>query len=72
MLLLVVLFVPFGFDHPSPWGLDFGHLLIVLALCALALLGGLIAASSRKKWSLLQVVAPIVMFVLGVFGVISL
>ena len=36
VLVCVMRFVPFGFDHPSSLGLDFGHFLIVSALFCLS------------------------------------
>ena len=74
LLALIALFVPFGFDHPSAWGLDFGHLLGVLALYVLLLVGGLVAAVKRRNWPVLglQILTPTVIFTLGVLGVLDL
>jgi hypothetical protein len=74
LFVLVALFVPFGFDHPSSLGLDFGHFLLVLALYLILLVGGLIAAVKRRNWLLLglQIATPCVIFGLAVAGVLSL
>ena len=50
---LVGVLVPFGFDHPSSWGLDFGHLLLLGALYLVALLAGLALAVHLRRWGLL-------------------
>jgi hypothetical protein len=73
LLIVVVLCVPFGFDHPSALGLDFGHLLLVAALYALLLIAGLAAAIQRREWRLLwtQVLAPCVVLGLGAAGLLG-
>lgn len=50
---LVGVLVPFGFDKPSSWGLDFGHLLLLGALYLVALLAGLGLAARRRRWGIL-------------------
>lgn len=51
--LLVAAFVPFGFDHSSSWGLDFGHFLVLAGLYLVALLSGLTMSARRRRWWLL-------------------
>ena len=67
--LLVILFVPFGFDKPSSWGLDFGHLLIVAGAYILSLLCGVVNAGIQKRWNLLAVQLMALVVAVGlVFG----
>ena len=49
-VFLAVVFLPFGFDHPSKLGLDFGHLLLLGALDASALFLGLTLAFATRRW----------------------
>ena len=67
LLALIILFVPFGFDHASSWGL------LPLALYPIVLFAGLIEASKRRKWLLftLQIAAPCAILALEVAGVLS-
>ena len=60
--ILVAWLVPFGFDKPSSWGLDFGHLLLVVALYGTAFIAGIVAAVMRNRLRivLLQVAIPLV------------
>lgn len=48
--LLVAAFVPFGFDHPSSLGLDFGHFLLLGVVYLGAWLGGLVLAVRARQW----------------------
>jgi len=48
MLSAALIFLPFGFDHPSKLGLDFGHLLL-LAMCFTVAFIGCIALSIAQK-----------------------
>jgi hypothetical protein len=50
---LVGVLVPFGFDHPSSWGLDFGHLLLLAALYLVALLAGMALAVKLRRYGIL-------------------
>ena len=61
--ILVVAFVPIGFDNPSSAGLDFGHLLLLLLGAGLSWLAGSIAAAALKRWGLLslQLSTPVLM-----------
>jgi hypothetical protein len=52
---LVGVLVPFGFDHPSSWGLDFGHLLLLGALYLVALLAGLALAVKLRRFGMAAV-----------------
>jgi hypothetical protein len=60
-LLAILVLVPFGFDRRSAWGLDFGHLLIVLAIYAVAFLCGSVLAATQRRWTMLilQIAAPL-------------
>ena len=62
-LILILLFVPFGFDKPSSWGLDFGHFIVVAGAYVLSIGAGLVIAGIQRKWMwiLLQLL-PIVIF----------
>lgn len=45
----LLLIVPFGFDHPSYWGLDFNHLVLaLLVLAGLTLTAIAVAISERS------------------------
>jgi len=70
ILLLVMAFVPFGFDRPSSWGLDFGHLLMFGGAYTFMLVVGLIVAAIQKnKAELLgQLVGPLLAGVLGLLA----
>ena len=50
---LVGVLVPFGFDKPSRYGLDYGHLLLLAGLYLVALLAGLSLAVKRRRWKVL-------------------
>jgi hypothetical protein len=50
---LAAVFVPFGFDVPSSWGLDFGHFLVLAGLYLCAWLYGLALAIALRRWRLL-------------------
>jgi drug/metabolite transporter (DMT)-like permease len=65
LCVLVACLVPFGFDHPSSWGLDFGHYLLLAFFCfAAALIGSLAAFADRMPVvGVLQLVAsPVLLF----------
>ena len=47
--LLAGVFLPFGFDHPSWLGLDFGHFLLLLGVYLLVLCIGIIAAFANDR-----------------------
>lgn len=73
LCIVAVLFVPFGFDHPSSWGLDFGHFLLVAGVHCMALFAGFVAACVLRRWLLagLQVLVTAAVFMVittGVFG----
>jgi hypothetical protein len=65
--------LPFGFDHPSSLGLDFGHFLLLLVAYVIALLIGVIAAHVRRKYMLafIQLATPCVIAILGFAGIIN-
>jgi hypothetical protein len=48
-------FIPFGFDHPSSWGLDFDHLVKLVTVYCVALLAGIIAAAAQRQYLLILV-----------------
>jgi len=53
LCVLAATLLPFGFDHPSRLGLDFGHLLALAALYVAVLLAGLVLAARARRWKLL-------------------
>lgn len=72
--VLIACFVPFGFDHPSSWGLDFGHLLLLAALYMALLLTGLSLAVRRRRWLFVvaELALPGVYAWLGLTGALAL
>jgi hypothetical protein len=48
--LLVLALVPFGFDHPSSFGLDYLDFLMVALFYCLALLCGVTVSIAAKRW----------------------
>lgn len=50
IFILLLAFLPFGFDHPSELGLDFGHFLMFLAGYGTVWLCGMILAGVNKQW----------------------
>ena len=70
VLLGVMIFVPFGFDHASSWGLDFGHLILAAGSYVAALLVGLVVAGLRKRWLLLavQILVPTLLVLSFIFA----
>jgi hypothetical protein len=72
--LLVAALVPFGFDHPSSWGLDFDHFLGLGALYLAAWLYGLALSVSLRRWLLLagQIALPASFAALALTGVLGL
>lgn len=71
--LLAAAFVPFGFDHPSSWGLDFEHFLGLAALYMAAWLYGLTLSVSLRRWRILavQLVLPVSFAALALTGVLG-
>ena len=51
--LTLLAIAPFGFDHPSEWGLDYNDFLVGVGFYCLALGGGVAASAARKRWWLL-------------------
>jgi hypothetical protein len=70
----IALFLPFGFDHPSSLGLDFGHFLLVLSLYAVALIVGVVIAFATHRYLLavIQLAVPAVIFFLGFVGLLNI
>ena len=66
LCLVTILLVPFGFDHPSSWGLDYDDFLIVLKIHGIVLLAGIAEACIIRRWLLvgLQVLATMVITIL--------
>ena len=65
-LIAIILFVPFGLDQASAWGLDYGHLLLVLALYLVTLSIGLIDAIVEGKWTYVMLqITPVVVTLLA-------
>lgn len=50
--ILIALFVPFGFDHPSSLGLDFDHFIILFAIHSIVLIIGIVAAMVSQRFGL--------------------
>ncbi len=62
---LIVCYVPFGFDHRSSWGLDFGHFVQWVYLIGLALCVGFGLSIATKHYFLAKIQAlPTLVFVL--------
>ena len=72
--IALALCMPFGFDHPSSLGLDFGHFLLLLSVYVIALLVGVIAAFMRRKFLLafLQIAIPFGIAILGFAGILNI
>lgn len=72
--IAVVLFVPFGFDHPSKFGLDFGHFLLLLVAHTVALVIGIVSAIARRQVVLAvgQFAASAILVALALCGVIPM
>lgn len=70
---LAALFLPFGFDHPSALGLDFGHLLLLAAVETVALVAGLALALAARRWTLcaFQLALPALYIALLAAGVVG-
>jgi hypothetical protein len=47
-IVCILIFLPFGFDHQSTAGLDFGHLIVLMACGAATAIGGVIAFVLKK------------------------
>ena len=47
-------FLPFGFDHPSSLGLDFGHMIMIGCVYGLALMVGAVASIAARLWPILM------------------
>ena len=62
-----IIFLPFGFDHPSSLGLDFDHLVIALGVYAAAFLTGLILSVAQRRWIFLAIQLIFAAVVLGSF-----
>jgi len=72
--VLVAIFVPFGFDHPSELGLDFGHLLVLATVYGCAFLVGLATSAARRRWLALalQLAPPTLLVALAASGRLAL
>jgi hypothetical protein len=70
--VLVFLFVPFGFDHRSPWGLDFDHFMVLLRVYGIALVVGVVATfwARRPILAIAQLIVFIILFALAYAGVL--
>lgn len=71
--VLVAAFVPFGFDHPSSWGLDFEHFPVLTAPYLAAWLYGLTQSVSLRRWRHLaaQLALPASFAALAVSGLLG-
>jgi hypothetical protein len=74
VLVAMALFLPFGFDRPSSIGLDYGHFLLLLSLYVVALVVGVIATFSTRRYLLAisQLSVPVVITWLGFAGILHL
>jgi hypothetical protein len=68
--LLIALFVPFGFDHPSDLGLDYGHFLLLLGIYSALLLSGIVLSVRAKNLTVLviQILVPLTVAFLAIGG----
>ena len=67
LAVLVAVFGDIGFDRPGRFGLDFGHLVLVIGpiWCAAALGGLVLSLRAGKRWVLIQLfllAMPLVVF----------
>lgn len=49
LILATLMFVPFGFDHASKYGLDFGHFMAIAAVFAFLMVGQIAIAIIRLR-----------------------
>ena len=72
--ITVAMFVPFGFDHPSSWGLGFFHFLWLLVAHFNALVMGIFSAIILRHYIVAVGQLVVTAFVVGLvyMGVISL
>ncbi|HVJ69486.1 MAG TPA: hypothetical protein VM510_16030 [Caulifigura sp.] len=49
LIIATLLFVPFGFDHPSKYGLDFDHFIAFAAVFGLVTVGQIAMAIIRRR-----------------------
>lgn len=67
ILLAILLFVPFGFEQDSSWGLNYGHFFLVLAIYVITLLVGLIETVVERQWKYVLLQSGVGVFALIVF-----
>ena len=68
LMVAVLLLVPFGFDHPSSWGLDFTHLIIAIVFLIIASAGALVTCLfERTIVGLSLTIAPWACFFLSLW-----
>ncbi len=60
--------LPFGFDHRSDWGLDFGHAMLLMIFYGLAAIAGLMLANVARPGLLALQVG---LFLVGLFFVLG-
>ena len=61
LAVAAVLCLPFGFDHPSSWGLDFGHYMFIHLVYFVALVIGMITSIMDQRWVLLAIQLAVVL-----------
>jgi len=61
ILVVIMLFVPFGLDQNSSWGLNYGHFFLILAIYIVTLLVGLIETVVDYKWTYVMIQAAVLM-----------
>jgi ABC-type Fe3+-siderophore transport system permease subunit len=54
VMMALIRLLPFGFDHPSSLGLDFGHLIMCGCGYVVALLVGAVASIVARQWPILM------------------
>ena len=72
--LAMVVFVPFGFDRPSPLGLDFTHMLVLATLYGVAAILGSFTAMQQRRWLALafQIAMPVAFVLLLAAGSLAI
>ncbi|MGC4006348.1 MAG: hypothetical protein QM811_25795 [Pirellulales bacterium] len=70
VVIAVLTFVPFGFDHASSWGLDFDDFLKVAACLTVTWLIGIVTAFATRRFALgsVQMGLPLLGFLLAGIG----
>ena len=68
IIILMVTFIDFGFDHPGQFGLDFGHLLLCVSIFSILFFIGLVRAIIHRRASFFIMQLALLAFgFLGIF-----